>query len=299
MAEHRKRGQIPEVAVALAKIGYVMREKLGSGSYAEVRCAWRVNDPKTPLAVKIVNRDAAPPEFIDKFFPRELYCVQKLQHPNIITLHQVVEFGNYTCLIMDRAERGDLLDHITNQGALPDDRARLLFTQIALALQHCHQNKIAHRDLKCENILLDGNGHAKLTDFGFARSCVDPETQKRILSKTYCGSAAYAAPEIISGSPYNPLMSDVWSLGIILFIMVTGVMPFDDSDRLRLLCYQREKKWKFPSRMDDLVNPVCKLLIRRMLEPDITRRATLRQILNSVWLLVPDDHPIKNVCSST
>ena len=79
---------------------------------------------------------------------------------------------------------------------------------------------------------MDGENHAKLGDFGFARYCVDPATKMRVLSETYCGSAAYAAPEVLRGSPYNPLMSDVWSLGVVLYIMTNGIMPFDDTDQV-------------------------------------------------------------------
>ncbi|KAK9708076.1 Protein kinase domain [Popillia japonica] len=119
---------------------------------------------------------------------------------------------------------------------------------MASGLQYLHNKNIAHRDLKCENILLSRRFNVKLADFGFARFCVDAEG-RRVLSQTYCGSAAYAAPEVVNGTPYNPKLSDVWSLGIILFIMLNASMPFDDSNLRKLLKDQMTRNWVFRSRL--------------------------------------------------
>lgn len=275
---------VPRMATGLARKGYILREKLGSGIYGDVRAAHRISNPNTCLAVKVVNTSKAPPEFITKFFPRELKILKVLNHPNIIKVLEVLKMEHYTYIVMERAVDGDLLEHVMKNGPMSNWKARHIFGQVADALHHCQFFNIAHRDLKCENILLDGDGNAKLTDFGFARDVIDPETNKRVLSHTYCGSAAYAAPEIISGTPYNPMLSDVWSLGVILFIMVTGVMPFDDADRPKMLIYQRKGKWKIPSRLQSTIDPRCSQLISHLLEPDVTQRATLRQLLDSDWL---------------
>ena len=185
---------------------------------------------------------------------------------------------------MDLACGGDLLERVMNDGPFSNVKALRVFDQVTRALNYCHQFNISHRDLKCENILLDALGNAKLTDFSFARNVLDPQTQKKTLSRTYCGSAAYAAPEILGGTPYNPMLADVWSLGVVLFITVTSVMPFDDSDRSKMLKCQRSSKWKIPSRFEGAINSCCRLLLARLLEPDVTKRATLRQVMDSQWL---------------
>ena len=112
---------------------------------------------------------------------------------------------------------------------------------------------------------------------------VDPETNKRILSHTYCGSAAYAAPEILQGIPYNPKLYDIWSLGCILFIMICGSMPYDDSDVEKMIRTQLECSIKFPLKSSQ-IDPLVKDLIRQMLEPDAMHRANIDKVLKHSWL---------------
>lgn len=154
---------------------------------------------------------------------------------------------------------------------------------MATGLQYLHNKNIAHRDLKCENILLSRRFNVKLADFGFARFCVDAEG-RRVLSQTYCGSAAYAAPEVVNGTPYNPKLSDVWSLGIILFIMLNASMPFDDSNLRKLLKDQMTRNWVFRSRVRDSISSSAKSIVRHVLEPDITLRLTLERVLGHEWV---------------
>ena len=123
----------------------------------------------------------------------------------------------------------------------------------------------------------------KFADFGFARPTVN-EQGLRELSETYCGSAAYAAPEVLRGRPYNPMMSDVWSLGVVLYIMICGIMPFDDSDHTRLLRYQLEKRWTWHPDKKGKIGVSLRRVVKAMLEPDLTQRAPLRRIMQSDWL---------------
>jgi serine kinase len=158
---------------------------------------------------------------------------------------------------MQHAENGSILDLIHKLKRVPEPRACHLFRQILSALEYCHTQGVAHRDLKCENILLDNTFTVKLIDFGFAKCMKDtpklPNEEKleaifaekasiakrqpkdANLSETYCGSYAYASPEILKGMPYDPFMSDVWAVGCVLFAMVFGRLPFDDRDPGKLI----------------------------------------------------------------
>lgn len=191
-------------------------------------------------------------------------------------------------LIPRYADNGDLLDFIKRNGVVPEQQSKLWFRQMASGLQYLHNKNIAHRDLKCENILLSRRFNVKLADFGFARFCVDAEG-RRVLSQTYCGSAAYAAPEVVNGTPYNPKLSDVWSLGIILFIMLNASMPFDDSNLRKLLKDQMTRNWVFRSRVRDTISSAAKSIVRHILEPDITLRLTLDRVIQHEWVRARKD----------
>jgi len=152
-----------------------------------------------------------------------------------------------------------------------------------LGLQYLHEMEIAHRDVKCENVLLTSNYNVKLADFGFARYVVD-NRGKHVLSDTYCGSLSYAAPEILRGYPYNPKMSDIWSLGVILYILLNKAMPFDENNVKRLYELQVTRKWKFRNKKSDHLTDHVKKLVSNLLEPDVSKRWHLHQIVHSDWI---------------
>lgn len=216
--------------------GIYIGRKIGSGSFATVFMA--EHQPKyrkrIQLACKLFDLASAPPQYREKFFPRELNILMQVSHPHIICLHSIQQIRSKVFIFMRFAENGDLLQYAQNYGPTEENQCRFWFKQIVSALQYLHHLNIAHRDLKCENILLSKNFNIKLADFGFARKCTDP-CGLRQLSLTFCGSAAYTAPEIIVGRPYNPIVSDVWSLGVVLYILLNGRMPFDDSNLTQLL----------------------------------------------------------------
>lgn len=270
---------------ALELKGYNIGKKIGKGSYATVMTAHYTDGTgkKIKLACKIVNRTKAPSDFLDKFFPRELDILTKIEYPYIIQTHSILQRGPRIFIFMRFAENGDLLDYVKTHGPTPEQQAKIWFYQMAKGLRYLHAQNIAHRDLKCENVLLSKRMNIKLADFGFARYCTDT-SGSRILSQTYCGSGSYAAPEVVSGVPYNPKIADIWSLGIILFIMINSSMPFDDSNLNRLLSDQRKKKYQFGAKVLSQITYAVRNVIDSLLEPDIMQRWSLEHILNCRWL---------------
>lgn len=275
---------------ALAQRGYNIGHKIGEGSYATVITAGYSDDSGhgVNLACKIIDKAKAPTDFVHKFFPRELEILTKLDHPNIIQIHSILQRGPKIFIFMRYAEKGDLLSHIKKSGPIDEKQAKVWFFQMAKALKYLHSHEIAHRDLKCENILLSKRLNVKLADFGFSRYCRD-ESGHQIKSETYCGSAAYAAPEVVCGVPYDPKLADAWSLGVILFIMMNAKMPFDDSNLTKLLEDQRGKKFSFRRKLQDVITPHAKATVAVLLEPDAATRWDLREILNCTWLVSIDD----------
>ncbi|KAJ8672971.1 hypothetical protein QAD02_004232 [Eretmocerus hayati] len=276
---------------ALEQRGYVIGKKIGQGTHATVHLAEFIdgtNSKKVRLACKIFDKKKAPNNFLNTFFPRELEILTKIENPHIIQVHSILQRGPRVFIFMRYAENGDLLEFIRRVGCIPEEQSKLWFRQMASGLQYLHKMNIAHRDLKCENILLSSKFNVKLADFGFARYCVNQDG-RRVLSHTYCGSAAYAAPEVVAGIPYNPKLADVWSLGVILFIMLNGLMPFNDKHLHKLLKDQWNKNWAFRTKVRDILSPSAKMIVKQILEPDITLRLTVDRILAHDWIRAKKD----------
>ncbi|NXW64094.1 TSSK1 kinase, partial [Eurystomus gularis] len=224
----------------LGKKGYILNNTLGEGSYGKVKSAY-CNRLKCKIAIKIIDKKRTPQDFLQNFLPREIEALRRLNHPSIIKTYEIFETSlGKVYIVMELAEKGDLLNYIKITGAMKEDVACIKFQQLASAIKYCHDLDFAHRDLKCENILLNEDLNIKLSDFGFSKSLSWDENRRIILSETFCGSAAYAAPEVLEGIPYDPRISDIWSLGVILYTMVCALMPFDDSNVKKMIYLQKQ-----------------------------------------------------------
>ncbi|XP_041089856.1 testis-specific serine/threonine-protein kinase 3-like [Polyodon spathula] len=258
--------------------GYEVENTIGEGTCSKVKRAYCSTHGRH-VAIKIIDTRKGPKDFISRFLPRELQIAQKLDHKNIIKVYEVCESEDGKIgLVMELAERGDLFEHINKSGPLSESQAKDLFGQLAESVRHCHENGVTHRDLKCENTLLDKNFSLKLADFGFAK-LVPPNSEE--LSATFCGSTAYAAPEVLKGSPHDSRKSDTWSMGVVLYVMLSGHLPFDDTNIPKMLS-QQEKGIS----LDHLSNhsPDCKDLLLMMLTYNIQQRPFIGGICSHKWL---------------
>ncbi|XP_006134856.1 testis-specific serine/threonine-protein kinase 2-like [Pelodiscus sinensis] len=272
-------------AAVLKKRGYVLGINLGEGSYAKVKSAYS-NRLKFNVAVKIINKKKAPHDFQERFLPREIEILAKVNHRSIVKTYEIFETSDgKVYIVMELGIQGDLLEFIKSRGAMSEEIAHKMFHQLSSAIKYCHDLDLVHRDLKCENLLLDKDFNIKLSDFGFSRRLTRDENDRLILSKTFCGSAAYAAPEVLQGIPYEPKIYDIWSLGVILFIMVCGSMPYDDSNISKMLKFQKEHRVHFPRSKSLTVE--CKDLIYRMLQPDVAQRLHIEEVFYHRWMQAP------------
>ena len=200
--------------------GYRVGKALGSGSYATVKEAHSQRH-KCKVAIKIISKKKAPDDYLEKFLPREIDVVKYLRHPSLVLFYQCIETTNRMYMIMELAPNGDLLDRVRKMKKIPEQQAAVWFSQLVNGMEYCHDKGVVHRDLKCENLILDAENNLKVTDFGFARAGMKPKDGMVPLSETYCGSYAYAPPEILTGTPYPPQYADIWSMGVVLYVMVS------------------------------------------------------------------------------
>lgn len=266
----------------LEKIGIFPDELLGEGSYSHVKSAiWKKGDDSLKVAIKIINRGTAPVEFKKKFLPRELRILKALKHPNIIQMYDSFNIKNKTYICLEHAGHGDLLGFVQTRGPLRNDETKNFFEALCSGIEYMHARGIVHRDLKCENILLSNCNQIKIADFGFAR-----EIDKSELSKTFCGSAAYAAPEVIKGVAYQGEKADTWSLGVILFVMACCMMPFRDQSRA-VLMKDQQMPLRFPSNLAAKLDKSFMNLASGILNHVVEKRFSLAEISNHEWVRNP------------
>ncbi|XP_006879115.1 PREDICTED: MAP/microtubule affinity-regulating kinase 3 isoform X1 [Elephantulus edwardii] len=198
-----------------------------------------------------------------------------LNHPNIVKLFEVIETEKTLYLIMEYASGGEVFDYLVAHGRMKEKEARAKFRQIVSAVQYCHQKHIVHRDLKAENLLLDADMNIKIADFGFSNEFT-------VGSKldTFCGSPPYAAPELFQGKKYDGPEVDVWSLGVILYTLVSGSLPFDGQNLKEL----RERVLRGKYRIPFYMSTDCENLLKRFLVLNPVRRGTLEQIMKDRWI---------------
>ncbi|XP_060902083.1 serine/threonine-protein kinase SIK3 homolog isoform X3 [Labrus mixtus] len=264
-----------------ARVGhYEIERTIGKGNFAVVKLATHIIT-KAKVAIKIVDKTQLDDENLKKIF-REVQIMKLLKHPHIIRLFQVMETERMIYLVTEYASGGEIFDHLVAHGRMAEKDARKKFKQIVAAVHFCHCRNIVHRDLKAENLLLDHNLNIKIADFGFSNLF-----SRGQLLKTWCGSPPYAAPELFEGKEYDGPKVDIWSLGVVLYVLVCGALPFDGSTLQNLRARVLSGKFRIPFFM----STDCEYLIRHMLVLEPSRRLTMEQICKNKWMRQGDPDP--------
>ncbi|KAM7328683.1 hypothetical protein ACRRTK_012775 [Alexandromys fortis] len=243
---------------------------LGVGSFGEVKLACHI-PTKTEVAVKILSKKSNALDEIDS----EVKILQTLEHSNIIHFFHVIDTQSTTYIIMEYVAGKDLHMFLSEVLCLKEQEARPIFRQVVSGVHFLHQRRIAHRDIKLENILIDGGGNVKLCDFGLAIQLAEGQKLEEL-----CGSLLYMAPEILARKPYDGLAVDMWSLGVVLYAMVTGYYPYaeDTLDSMHRLItntkYPVFYHWSIP----------CHIIIAQFLMVPTNRRITIFQLVKRPWL---------------
>ncbi|XP_050557704.1 mucin-17 isoform X2 [Spodoptera frugiperda] len=258
---------------------YELEKTIGTGNFAVVKLATHIIT-KSKVAIKIIDKSRLDEDNLKKTF-REIAIMKKLRHPHIVRLYQVMESSHTIYLVTEYAPNGEIFDHLVSRGRMTEPEAARAFAQMVAAVGYCHANGVVHRDLKAENLLLDKDMNIKLADFGFSN-----EYTAGSPLATWCGSPPYAAPELFEGRQYDGPKADIWSLGVVLYVLVCGALPFDGNTLHELRSVVLSGKFRIPYFMSQ----ECEHLIRHMLVVEPERRLSLRAVARHRWLAATRPH---------
>uniref|UniRef100_A0A8C7G6I1 non-specific serine/threonine protein kinase n=1 Tax=Oncorhynchus kisutch TaxID=8019 RepID=A0A8C7G6I1_ONCKI len=250
---------------------YRLLKTIGKGNFAKVKLARHILTGRE-VAIKIIDKTQLNPNSLQKV---RILPVTDLSLFYIVKLFEVIETERTLYLVMEYASGGEVFDYLVAHGRMKEKEARAKFRQIVSAVQYCHQKHIVHRDLKAENLLLDADMNIKIADFGFSNEF----TMGNKLD-TFCGSPPYAAPELFQGKKYDGPEVDVWSLGVILYTLVSGSLPFDGQNLKEL----RERVLRGKYRIPFYMSTDCENLLKRFLVLNPAKRGTLEQIMKDRWI---------------
>uniref|UniRef100_A0A3Q3F3W1 non-specific serine/threonine protein kinase n=1 Tax=Labrus bergylta TaxID=56723 RepID=A0A3Q3F3W1_9LABR len=248
---------------------YRLLKTIGKGNFAKVKLARHILTGRE-VAIKIIDKTQLNPTSLQKSLP---LCLA-------VQLFEVIETDKTLYLIMEYASGGEVFDYLVAHGRMKEKEARAKFRQIVSAVHYCHLKNIVHRDLKAENLLLDADANIKIADFGFSN-----EFSAGSKLDTFCGSPPYAAPELFQGKKYDGPEVDIWSLGVILYTLVSGSLPFDGQNLKEL----RERVLRGKYRVPFYMSTDCEGILRRFLVLNPTKRCSLEQIMKDKWMNVGYD----------
>ncbi|XP_028263183.1 maternal embryonic leucine zipper kinase-like [Parambassis ranga] len=262
---------------------YKVYETIGSGGFAKVKLGRHILTGEK-VAIKIINKEDLGDDL--SRVKLEIEAMKNLSHQHICRLYQVIETSTQIFMVLEHCPGGDLFDYIIAKARLSEEETRVFFRQIVSAMAYVHSQGYAHRDLKPENILIDEDHNLKLIDFGL---CAKPKGGLGYELMTCCGTPAYVAPELIQDRAYIGSEADVWSMGVLLFALLCGHLPFDDDNCVVL--YRKITRGKYDN--PHWLSPGSVLLLNQMMQVDPKRRVTVRQLLDHPWVMKDHNSPVE------
>uniref|UniRef100_A0A7N1A401 non-specific serine/threonine protein kinase n=1 Tax=Kalanchoe fedtschenkoi TaxID=63787 RepID=A0A7N1A401_KALFE len=254
---------------------YEIGKLLGHGAFAKVYSARNVRTDEH-VAIKVIDKEKILKGGLIAHIKREISILRRVRHPNIVQLFEVMATKSKIYFVMEYVKGGELFNKVA-KGRLKEEVARKYFQQLISAVGFCHARGAFHRDLKPENLLLDDNGDLKVSDFGL--SAVSDQIRQDGLFHTFCGTPAYVAPEVLARKGYDAAKVDIWSCGVILFVLMAGYLPFHDHNVMAM--YKRIYKGEF--RCPKWFSPHLTHLLHRLLDTNPETRMKIPEIMEHRW----------------
>lgn len=254
---------------------YEMGRLLGKGTFAKVYYGKQLESGES-VAIKVINKDQVKKEGMMEQIQREIAVMRLVRHPNIVELKEVMATKTKIFFVMEYVRGGELFAKVA-RGKLQKDLARTYFQQLISAVDFCHSRGVSHRDLKPENLLLDENGDLKVSDFGL--SALPEQLRNDGLLHTQCGTPAYVAPEVLRKKGYDGAKADLWSCGVILYVLLSGFLPFQDENLMNMYRKVFKAEFEFPP----WISSEARRLISKLLMADPDRRITIPGIMRVPW----------------
>ncbi|CAM8979803.1 unnamed protein product [Rhodiola kirilowii] len=264
-----------DAASSVLKGKYELGRLLGTGTFAKVYHARNLQNGKS-VAMKVVGKEKVIKVGMTEQVKREISVMKMVKHPNIVELHEVMASKSKIYFAMELVRGGELFSKIA-KGRLREDVARVYFQQLISAVDFCHSRGVYHRDLKPENLLLDDDGNLKVTDFGL--SAFTEHLKQDGLLHTTCGTPAYVAPEVIGKKGYDGAKADLWSCGVILYVLLAGFLPFQDDNLVSM--YRKIYRGDF--KCPPWFSSEARRLVTKLLDPNPNTRITSSKIIESSW----------------
>ncbi|WCJ27813.1 CBL-interacting protein kinase 2 [Euphorbia peplus] len=261
--------------------GHVLMQKyeigklLGQGTFARVHHARDLRNGMS-VAIKIIDKEKVFKVGMIEQIKREISVMRLIRHPNVVELYEVLATKTKIYFVMEYVKGGELFNKVA-KGKLREDAARKYFQQLISAVDYCHSRGVSHRDLKPENLLLDENGNLKVSDFGLS-ALAECKRQDGLLHTT-CGTPAYVAPEVIIRKGYDGSKADIWSCGVILFVLMAGYLPFHDTNLMEMYRKIGKAEFKFPNWFP----PEVRKLLSKILDPNPRTRISMAKIMENSW----------------
>uniref|UniRef100_A0A0D9VTE5 non-specific serine/threonine protein kinase n=1 Tax=Leersia perrieri TaxID=77586 RepID=A0A0D9VTE5_9ORYZ len=255
---------------------YELGRTIGEGTFGKVRFAKNTENDE-PVAIKILDKEKVQKNRLAEQIRREICTMKLVRHPNVVRLFEVMGSKARIFIVLEYVTGGELFEIIETNGRLKEEEARKYFQQLINAVDYCHSRGVYHRDLKLENLLLDASGNLKVSDFGL--SALTEQVKADGLLHTTCGTPNYVAPEVIEDRGYDGAAADIWSCGVILFVLLAGFLPFEDDNIISLYKKISEAQFTCPSWF----SAGAKKLITRILDPNPTTRISISKILEDPW----------------